>query len=452
MSKTNSSPSNTTQLSQKIIYLTSELAKYKEIVEDYENNYHYSQLRKLKLQNKELIDDKEKMSLKLQDMYTEQKNVEENLKQQFHKKSEALNHSLILQDNKIEKLTIDNKNFQTEISRLNEKLENDKKNKEKMKLEITSLTEHLKQKNAELVISKEEHQKLLIEHSKDKEVISNLQTTNASLQFDIENLTKENEQLKEIITNIKKDKDKLDEILKTQEEQNKIVFNKLHKELFLYKKLNEELKINHNDLLEEIKSYKSKLDEAKNDYANLNEKHHLELSHSKKQFENLQIELEDVKKKYSNLKQENNTLKTSNCNLKQNVEKYQKQNEYLMVKTEILNSKNDESFSSLIKMNKELLSQIECIQNFQQQMMITVNSLNDDLGSFFSIINYSDTEKYEVSELLISLLEHQFKKTLENSLDVENDENLTFDFHELEFKLAKLTKENMSTSNSKELE
>ncbi|WP_156323855.1 hypothetical protein [Bacillus sp. JCM 19034] len=42
------------QLQQKLIYYKSELAKYRSKVEQYENNYHYAQLKELKEENEQL--------------------------------------------------------------------------------------------------------------------------------------------------------------------------------------------------------------------------------------------------------------------------------------------------------------------------------------------------------------------------------------------------------------
>ncbi|SFJ74998.1 hypothetical protein SAMN04487936_10435 [Halobacillus dabanensis] len=47
---------NIIQLEQKLIYYRAELDKYKRKVEDYQDNYHYSQLEKLKIENAELLD------------------------------------------------------------------------------------------------------------------------------------------------------------------------------------------------------------------------------------------------------------------------------------------------------------------------------------------------------------------------------------------------------------
>ncbi|WP_226526798.1 hypothetical protein [Metabacillus niabensis] len=54
-----------TMLQQKLIHMKSELSRYKAQVEDYENNYHYSQLRKLKHANANLLEEKNSISLQL---------------------------------------------------------------------------------------------------------------------------------------------------------------------------------------------------------------------------------------------------------------------------------------------------------------------------------------------------------------------------------------------------
>lgn len=448
MSKTNPSSTSNTQLLQRIIHLKSELTKYRELVEDYENNYHYSQLRKLKLQNKELRAEIETTSLQLQEMYKKLENTEVNLKHQFDLKSKELNQSIKEQKSEIEKLINDNNRYQDEISSLKGKLEDYKKNNKKMNQEITSLNERLKEKNDELIESQENSQALLLENAKQKGVITDLQTTNESLRINIENLSKENNQFKKeikeqtnIITTIKEERDNIEEVLKSKEEQSKVDLSNAQKELLLYVSLHEKLKGDYNDLMEDIKIYKGKHEETNNNYASSKEKYQLELSHSKKQLDTLQMELEDVKNKYSYLEQENNTLRSSKFGLEQNVEHYRKQNEYLI-------KKNEDNFSSLIKTNTDLLSQIDNIQNYQKELITTVNVLKEDFSSFFSVINLPDGGDYEISELFVSILDHQFKKALENSLVVENEDNSkSISIHDLELKLEELAKEIESTSN-----
>src|SRR4051794_30057411 len=69
-------------LQQQIIYLSSELDKYRLTVRDYQENYHYSQLEKLKIKNSHLLGER----------------------QQFTNQIEVMNHiNLTLQNKIIEK-------------------------------------------------------------------------------------------------------------------------------------------------------------------------------------------------------------------------------------------------------------------------------------------------------------------------------------------------------------
>lgn len=449
MSKSNSNL-NTTQLSQRIIYLKSELAKYKAIVEDYENNYHYSQLRKLKLQNKELREEKESISLQLQELNSH-KNEEKNLRHQFQIKSEELNQSLVDQNKKIEDLIKDNNIYQKEISRLKERIEEYKKNNEFLKTKIISINGQLNEKNVELEQVKEDFQKLLLQDINQKESITELQAKNETLYKDLDNLSKENNlyknestELSKRIANIEKDKVKIEEILKTQEEKSRVELSNLQKDLLSYKNINEKLRSEINDIVEENIVHKRKLKEAMQNAAITNEEQQRK---SKKHLNDLQKKLENAEKKYFDLEQANITLKSSKYLLEQNLKEQQNQNKYIIEKNERLKEENNNN-SSIIKLNNELLMKVETIQSSQLQLVTTINSLKKDFASLFSIINNSETENIDVSELLVSILEHQFRKSLENSLLLEDKFELKSNLiHHLENKIAEINNKNELTSN-----
>lgn len=83
---------NNVQLKQKVIYLQAELSRYKEVVLNYQNNYHYSQLESL---NKELQLLKEKLiekEEKIEELIAGKKDIEEHVKQFTLEKSQ-LNES-----------------------------------------------------------------------------------------------------------------------------------------------------------------------------------------------------------------------------------------------------------------------------------------------------------------------------------------------------------------------
>lgn len=65
------------QLQQLIIHLNSELSKYKEKVREYQEDYHYSQLESLKIENRKLIEEKKQLKIALDEQKTIEKQLEE---------------------------------------------------------------------------------------------------------------------------------------------------------------------------------------------------------------------------------------------------------------------------------------------------------------------------------------------------------------------------------------
>ncbi|MDQ0162516.1 hypothetical protein [Aeribacillus alveayuensis] len=65
------------QLQQLIIHLNSELSKCKEKVREYQEDYHYSQLESLKIENRKLIEEKKQLKIALDEQKTIEKQLEE---------------------------------------------------------------------------------------------------------------------------------------------------------------------------------------------------------------------------------------------------------------------------------------------------------------------------------------------------------------------------------------
>ena len=59
---------NPTILHHQIIYLNSELNKYKSKVRDYQEDYHYSQLEKLKIENSHLLREQQQITNQIEEM------------------------------------------------------------------------------------------------------------------------------------------------------------------------------------------------------------------------------------------------------------------------------------------------------------------------------------------------------------------------------------------------
>ncbi|SEA20857.1 hypothetical protein SAMN05421743_103184 [Thalassobacillus cyri] len=92
------------QLQQKIIYFKAELAKYKEKVKDYQENYHYAQLDNLKEQNIKLLEDKAELDYQVEKMEKELQTAEEIIAEQqsdrsrMHIKNKSLQELLQKQE------------------------------------------------------------------------------------------------------------------------------------------------------------------------------------------------------------------------------------------------------------------------------------------------------------------------------------------------------------------
>lgn len=101
---------DTIQLQQKVIYFKAELAKYQMKVKSYENDYHYSQLKKLKEENLQLIDVNNALSLNNVEL---QMNIDNLIKEQELNQKKLYEFKQLLKDSKVK----DN-----QINKLNDKL------------------------------------------------------------------------------------------------------------------------------------------------------------------------------------------------------------------------------------------------------------------------------------------------------------------------------------------
>ena len=116
---------NPTILHHQIIYLNSELNKYKSKVRDYQEDYHYSQLEKLKIENRHLLREQQQMTNQIEEMkhinLTLQNRIieKETLIEQMTKQTEHLNEEITTVSNRLEQAGSDNRESLKEIERYN---------------------------------------------------------------------------------------------------------------------------------------------------------------------------------------------------------------------------------------------------------------------------------------------------------------------------------------------
>ncbi|MBA4536433.1 hypothetical protein H1Z61_04555 [Bacillus aquiflavi] len=125
---------NKTQLQQQLIYFKSELTKFKKMVESYQEDYHYSQLKVLKRENEQLKNEAKQYQLQLREIEkeTETRNNKQQteLEQNYHK-IDFLEKVTVRQQKEIIQLQKENVQYQEELHEQNEL---DKKLQQQLKM------------------------------------------------------------------------------------------------------------------------------------------------------------------------------------------------------------------------------------------------------------------------------------------------------------------------------
>ena len=117
-------------LHQQILFLNSELNKYKSKVRDYQEDYHYSQLEKLKIENRHLLEEQQRFTsqmeelnhknLTLQNRIMEKETLIERLKQQI----EHLKEEKSVVSNRLEQAESENKENQKKLKSITARINN----------------------------------------------------------------------------------------------------------------------------------------------------------------------------------------------------------------------------------------------------------------------------------------------------------------------------------------
>ncbi|WP_028784810.1 hypothetical protein [Thalassobacillus devorans] len=188
------------QLQQKIIYFKAELAKYKEKVKDYQENYHYAQLDNLKEQNIQLLEDKAELDYQVEKMEKELQTAEEIIAEQQGDRSrmQIKNKSLqellqkqesefrVMKENLIEK----NEHITKEKERIqNKAIELEQSNRElqeKYKKMVKQLENNIHANQKEQGILKEKCKELTAIIEQLKERVSVYEQTETQLKNELE--------------------------------------------------------------------------------------------------------------------------------------------------------------------------------------------------------------------------------------------------------------------------
>ncbi|MFG6115342.1 hypothetical protein ACGTN9_09125 [Halobacillus sp. MO56] len=197
------------QLQQKIIYFKAELAKYKEKVKDYQENYHYAHLDNLKEQNIQLMENNAELDYRVERMEKELQAAEEIIAEQQSDRSrmQIRNKSLqeLLQKQECE--------FQVIKENLLAKNEHIQKENEKLQTKLIGLKQAHRelqekyQKTSKQLANYEEAEQLLrsqIErYHSNEEKINGWEKWKQAKEETIEELTQDNLILKSQVEKLK---------------------------------------------------------------------------------------------------------------------------------------------------------------------------------------------------------------------------------------------------------
>ncbi|MGA5688816.1 hypothetical protein [Cytobacillus pseudoceanisediminis] len=186
------------QLQQKVIFLSAEISKYKNKIMDYQENYHYSQLETLKIENlylKEQIQKYQQNELKFKEEHSKAiAGYEMNQKELSSKEADCLS--------KIEKLNEQIRNSK----RLNLSLQENNtslfREIEEFNKNRVFLHKQLSEKESQLVQLKEENEQLILKNNDLKDIINSMKNE----------LTIYSDQLAPYEQIIKKNQIKIDEL------------------------------------------------------------------------------------------------------------------------------------------------------------------------------------------------------------------------------------------------
>ncbi len=226
-------------LHQQIIYLSSELDKYRLKVRDYQESYHYSQLEKLKIENSHLLGERQQFTNQIEEMnhinLTLQYKImeKEALIEGLRKQIENLKEENNAVSDKLEQVTSD-------IRKSLKEVENHKHSNQQLQNQVTSI-----EKELVLRIDKQ---------TQSEEMIQKLQHSNQILFDKNKQLTEETLSYKEEITKMLDQVNHLQNHISTQEQKLAVQYDiklKNKAEIQNLQDINEKLKEEKTQLKEE---------------------------------------------------------------------------------------------------------------------------------------------------------------------------------------------------------
>lgn len=400
-----------TQLYQKLIHMKSELAKYKAQVEDYENNYHYSQLRKLKQANAKLIEENNSLSIQIDNTTQKMEELLRNYQLQVGKNQQLEKEhndtsSRLKKD--IETLASKNQKFTQVISSLTENQSSLEAINNELKEELLSLKKEMDQKQSLINEIQLKHSNLQKENQKNLAELRDYQTSHQEISLQYENINLEKQQLDtklaELINSTNVEKQMLEKELESKdtfiEQQRKNI-----------KQLEQQI----NKLDKENLEQKNKSDGLKKIITKHNEEK-LELISNTKQ----------LHEQFNLLKEGNEQI----INL-------------------ILETKNDKDQESVMKkMINSIKDEITALKSGQNEIAENIRKFQNDIETFlptFELITSADDET-----MLLIQIETQIKKLIRESFDYEVKlESQYMTLHNLERSLLEMNEELMKIENNK---
>ncbi|MFC0561970.1 hypothetical protein [Halalkalibacter alkalisediminis] len=408
MYSTNVKMNDTIQLQQKIIYFKAELAKYQAKVKDYENDYHYSQLKKLKEENLQLMEEKKAISLQLKAA------------------SEEFENSLEEFKNQVVTFTEQESSFHSRLSQKQEEIERLKKEKETYEKDLGLKID------AALAKEKEINQHKI---AKLEQTINGLKENNEALTSNLQKLNDE----------------------RKSEEQKHVKFTQkiqsLQNELHDSNKDKSNFKKHNHDLQEEINHLKTKIIQMEDSQKIDTNETEIKLQETHVKLENALKNHQQYEKDISALNQENSDLKTMTSQLKEELLENKNHNKQLTEQITAL-QKASEDYSSLQEAHDLLKQEMQNSQHHLNEMYIKFNDSHFNHPSNLSSEGQQADDITTINELdILKQLEYQFKELLDQSFEYEEQLDSKFIIiHELENKLNELTQEIEEIQNNTQTE
>ncbi|MFG6118356.1 MULTISPECIES: hypothetical protein [Thalassobacillus] len=356
------------QLQQMIIYYKAELAKYKEKVKDYQENYHYSLLTTLKEQNIELLEENERVTNQLSQT-----------KKEMNKK----------------------------ISNIASQLKSSRYNEEKLNVKLESLEEKLVYEeicNKQLISKEKKLRNEIIDlkssHSRSRNEIIQLQKTNQELNENLNESTKEFQVVKE---NLRKQAADLSEENETR-----------HKKII---KLENTIK----ELEHQNKEQNTNIDQFKKEICELQEKHTKEIDSFQKKIDKIRKAHSVLNTEKEQLEKENQEIAAHRDNLL--AEERSDFEKKLKSKEEIIEQLKEENFtlSNQVEKLKDAKVQTEFLDIFEEADPYDMISFLDSHIKTLLEDSFDTSKTEDPQDTLIRILENKIDTLSEKIKKLESE-------------------------------